>query len=173
MIIISELLDLHGIWIHLHHFFLMILELSQGSQNMTTMQEEASGWFSRWHSFLRVSFVMMTWNDVSKSYVIGGPAFQVRQNPKAYNHLLLITGQMFFSIILKYLNILSYSYRTEINEKNRIYKKYTELFRKQISTLQILCILFIIIIINPPKSQWQGLTWIIMSYLCKFLFSVS
>jgi cell division protein FtsW (lipid II flippase) len=80
---------------------------------------------------------------------------------------------MFFSIILKYLNILSYSYRTEINEKNRIYKKYTELFRKQISTLQILCILIIIIIINPPKSQWQGLTWIIMSYLCKFLFSVS
>ena len=43
MIIISELLDLHCIWIHLHHFFLMILELSQGSQNMTTMQEEASG----------------------------------------------------------------------------------------------------------------------------------
>ena len=52
MIIISELLDLHGIWTHLHHFFLMILRLSQGSQDMTTMQEEASGWFSRWHSFL-------------------------------------------------------------------------------------------------------------------------
>ena len=33
-------------------FFLTILRLSQGSQDMTTMQEEASGWFSRWHSFL-------------------------------------------------------------------------------------------------------------------------
>lgn len=80
---------------------------------------------------------------------------------------------MFLSIILRYLKILSYSYRTEINEKNRKYNKYTELFRKQISTLQILCILIVIIIINPPKSQWQGLTWIIRSYLCKFLFSVS
>lgn len=62
------------------------------------------------------------------------------------------------------------AYCTEINAKNRKYNKYTELFRKQISTLQILCILIVIIIINPPKSQWQGLTWIIRSYLCKFLF---
>lgn len=86
---------------------------------------------------------------------------------------MVITGQMFPSIILRYLNILLYSYHTEINEKNRIYEKYPELFRKQISALQILCILIIIIIINPPTSQQQGLTWIIMIYLCKCLFSVS
>lgn len=83
--------------------------------------------------------------------------------------VMVLTAHTFLSIIIRYLTCLLYSYHTEINERNML--EVAELLGKQISVLQILCILIIFIIVNLPKFLWQGPTWVIMASLCKFSFS--
>lgn len=66
------------------HYFAELNMLGQGWRRLGNQPLEGT-WevrFSRWHSFLRVSFSVVTWKNVSKRYVTG-PAFQVRQAPDA------------------------------------------------------------------------------------------
>lgn len=89
---------INALWADLNHFFLKVLRLNQGSQDVRTMLESAFGFFSRWHSFLPSTNLKQ-----SPNIILGKLIGAIFQEKKMWNRCQgqLFNSQIFFFFSLK------------------------------------------------------------------------